>query len=319
MLQIKTLTIQNPETLVGSTAIYRRNPVRLPSHWRIFMTGITSIHGWPLFQHLEKMHPSENLFGLRPPKMTMPQRPNVIAGCTADAICLKKIRDQFKPTHIIHCGGVCDLDVCEERPLWAARINHGGAQLQTDIFGDSASILYASSDLVFSGNTPPATGYSEKCEANPVSVAGRTYALAESAIREAPRHCIVRLGLPIGRSISFDKGGLDWIEGRFSKKRRVSLFHDELRSCIPTGEIAAVMLSLISNQAHGLFHLGGKECISLHELGRRILVAGGYSHDLLTSWSRHDDITGPPRIGNVGLDSSKLMHWLEGIPQNQCH
>jgi dTDP-4-dehydrorhamnose reductase len=55
-----------------------------------------------------------------------------------------------------------------------------------------------------------------------------------------------------------------------------------------------------------LFHLGGPHAVSLYEIGKRILEKGKYKKEALRKWSRHDDVDGPPRIGNVHLNSSRV-------------
>ena len=90
-------------------------------------------------------------------------------------------------------------------------MNTIGARNITDIFGDSAYIVFLSSDLVFSGNNPPHSGYR------------RMTFLIRSVLQEKPlltlrmRYedvkgtCIVRLGLPIGDSVTGTKGAKDFV------------------------------------------------------------------------------------------------------------
>ncbi len=235
----------------------------LNSRSRILITGVTSIHGWPIYKKLKAILPPGRLFGIRPPQMTVPDDDNVTSVCMTDADALSAINDSFRPTHVLHAAGVCDLDICEDRPRYAH-------------------------------------------DPDPVSVVGRTYVLAEKEIRRAPRWCLVRVGLPMGESIRGEKGAVDFIKGRLKRGLPMSLFHDEWRSCIDCDELADVVLELLHKEAQGLFHLGGPHAISLYEIGRRILEKGNYKKEALKKWSRHDDVDGPPRIGNVHLNSARV-------------
>ncbi len=272
---------------------------------RVVMTGITSIHGWPVFQALVAKLGSGDVYGIRPPKMSVPDCENVSALCVTDTEALRRIRRGFRPTHVIHAAGVCDLDVCEDRPQWALDLNAGGASAVSEVFGD-LPVLHLSTDLVFSGNNPPPKGYAESDKPDPVSVAGKTFALAEEIIRSLKRHCIVRLGLPLGDSITGNKGAVDWIESRFKKNLPVTLFYDELRSCVECGQLANTVLSLLAADAQGLWHCGGPFAISLFDIGRYVLRRGDYPRGLLRGISRFDEIDGPPRIGDVRLNCEKL-------------
>jgi dTDP-4-dehydrorhamnose reductase len=63
-------------------------------------------------------------------------------------------------------------------------------------------------------------------------------------------------------------------------------------------------------EAEGLFHVGGPDPVSLYEIGERILKRGNYRGEALRKWSRDEDVNGPPRIGNVHLNSQKAERLL---------
>jgi dTDP-4-dehydrorhamnose reductase len=277
---------------------------------RILITGITSIHGWPLYRKLQSMVPPDRLFGVRPPRMLIPNHDNTEPICMTDAGELARIRDEFRPTHVLHAAGVCDLDSCEANPTYAYNINVNGARTIVSVFSSSCYLMYLSADLVFSGDHASPQGYLETDNPDPVSVVGKTYALAEKEIAKARRHAIVRIGLPMGDSIQGEKGAIDFIEGRLKRGLPMSLFHDEYRSCIPCDDLADAVLSLFSMEAEGLFHVGGPRAVSLYEIGERILRRGNYRREALRKWSRRDDVNGPPRIGNVHLNSAKAERLL---------
>jgi len=272
---------------------------------RILITGITSIHGWPLYQKLQSMVSPDRLFGIRPPNMRTPCHNNVASICMTDTKELARLRNDFRPTHVLHAAGVCDLDSCEAKPLYAYTINVNGAKSIVSVFSPSCYIMYMSADLVFSGDNTSRHGYSETDRPDPVSVVGKTYLLAEKEIAAAPRRAIVRLGLPMGDSIQGKKGAIDFIEGRLKRGLPMSLFHDEYRSCISCEDLADAIVSLFSMEVNGLFHLGGPQPVSLYEIGERILERGNYRKEDLRRLSRKEDINGPPRIGNVHLNSGK--------------
>ena len=283
---------------------------RLTRTSRIIITGITSIHGWPLYKTLRSVVGPDRLFGIRPPNMSIPDSENVASLCMTSRRELEQLRDSFQPTHVLHAAGVCDLDACEAKPDYAHDINVNGAGNIVSVFSRSCYLMYLSADLVFSGNAPFARGYAETDRPDPVSMVGKTFLLAEREIAKAPRHAIVRLGLPMGASIQGKKGAIDFIESRLRRGLPMSLFHDEYRSCIGCDDLADAIVSLISMEAEGLFHVGGPNPVSLYEIGERILKRGNYRREALIKRSRADDINGPPRIGNVHLNSEKAEQLL---------
>jgi dTDP-4-dehydrorhamnose reductase len=277
---------------------------------RVLITGITSIHGWPLYQKLKSIIPPDRIFGIRPPNMTIPDDRNVASICMTDKRELERLKTEFQPTHVLHAAGVCDLDNCEAKPAYAFDINVTGARTVVSVFSQSCYVMYLSADLVFSGNHAGRDGYAETDEPDPVSVVGKTYVLAEKEISTAPRNGIVRMGLPMGDSIQGKKGAIDFIEGRLKRGLPMSLFHDEYRSCIACEDLADAVVSLFAMEVLGLFHVGGPHPVSLYEIGERILKRGDYKPEALRKWSRRDDVNGPPRIGNVHLNSRKAERLL---------
>ncbi len=284
--------------------------MKIFNSWRILVTGVTSIHGWPIFMQLCELLPETFLYGLRPPNTNVPDAENISSFCITEQAKLERIRDGFKPTHVIHCAGVCDLDVCEERPEWAYSLNVQGTRAVVDVFGKDIPILYMSTDLVFSGYNSPANGYTEDDKPNPINVVGKTFAKAEKYIQKCRDHCIVRLGLPLGDSISGTKGAIDWIEGRFRRNLPVTLFYDEYRSCIDCEEVGQMIIDTLAFELRGLFHFGGEKTWSLYDIGKYVLDKGGYAPNLLNGIMRSHEKNGPPRIGNVSLNSKKLRNLI---------
>ncbi len=292
--------------------------MEISDSWRILVTGVTSIHGWPIFTQLRKLLPETFLYGLRPPNSNVPDAENVSSFCITEREKLEKIRDQFKPTHVIHCAGVCDLDVCEERPEWAHSLNVKGTRAVADVFGNDIPILYMSTDLVFSGYNSPAGGYTEDDEPNPINVVGKTFASAEAYIQKCKDHCIVRLGLPLGDSIDGKKGAIDWIESRFRRNLPVTLFYDEYRSCVDCEEVVRMAIATLTLGLRGIFHLGGDRRWSLYDIGKYVLDRGGYAPALLHGIMRHQEENGPPRIGDVSLNSKKLRSFIKAKEDTVC-
>ena len=280
---------------------------------RILVTGITSIHGWPIWNAIQGICDSQQLMGIRPPQTKAPLGENVVAMCITDREQLEQIRDRFQPTCVIHCAGVCDLDLCEERPHWAHDLNVNGMKAVTEVFGATCQIVYMSTDLVFSGEESPASGYAEEHCPDPISVAGKTFLQAEQVLQELEDTCIVRLGLPLGDSITGTKGAVDWIKGRLTKDRPVTLFYDELRSCVWCDQIAEMTLLLLSQNLRGVYHFGGNRPWQLYEIGQYVLDKYNCPEHLLKGIYRHEETNGPPRIGDVSMDCSKLKTTLNDV------
>lgn len=242
--------------------------------------------------------------------MKVPSGSNIHSCCITDEDRLQNFKKTFCPTHVIHCAGVCDLDVCEERPAWAYAMNATGSKVVADVFGEQARIIYMSADLVFSGNNAPEYGYNESCIPDPLSVVGKTMAAAESEILKCDNSCVIRLGLPIGQSVTATKGAVDFIAGRLSKRLPVSLFYDEYRSCILCSDIVKAIQKVLKADLRGIWHMGGPRKYSLYDIGDKVCARNGFDPFYLKGQMRKDEKCGPPRMGDVSLDSSRIQKEL---------
>ena len=145
------------------------------------------------------------------------------------------------------------------------------------------------------------------------NIKGKTFFQAEQVLQELEDTCIVRLGLPLGDSITGDKGAVDWIKSRLTKSRPVTLFYDELRSCIWCDQIAEMIGPLLSLNLRGMYHFGGNRPWTLHEIGQYVQDKYQTAPNMLKGIYRHEEQNGPPRIGDVSMDCRKLKATLNDV------
>ena len=273
---------------------------------RVLITGVTSLHGWPLYKTLSKQLGPEQVLGIGPPKTKMAQFPlgNVRPCCVNDMVGLTDAFTQFRPTHVIHAAGMCDLDVCELWPGLAYQRNVAGTRNIAQLSRD-CHLMQISTDLVFSGNQPPLDGYAEDHPPDPPSMIGKTFIEAESIIEQLPHALIVRKGLPMGDSISGRKGPIDYLAYRFRRGKPLTLFYDEVRSVLSIDDLITGLHLLWTCEATGRYHFGGPRRMSLYDIGRHLIETRNYDPTCLIRASRFEDPDNLPRIGDVALDSRR--------------
>lgn len=273
---------------------------------RLLITGITSLHGWPLYNALTTQLGAAQVLGLCPPKTRLGRFPagNVLTCCMNDSAALSAAFARFRPTHVIHAAGMCDLNVCELWPGLAYQRNVEGARNVAQLSRD-CHLLYCSTDLIFSGNAPPEAGYEEDSPPDPLSMIGKTFFQAEQVIAELPAAMILRKGLPMGDSFSGRKGPLDYLAYRFRQNKPLTLFYDELRSALYLDDFIAGVCLLWESEATGLYHFGGPRRVSLYDIGQYVMATRPFDPACLMRASRFEDREGLPRIGNVALNSQR--------------
>ncbi|MGC3971306.1 MAG: sugar nucleotide-binding protein [Pirellulales bacterium] len=208
------------------------------------------------------------------------------------------------------------LKACELDPELAWRINVEGVRnLITAIRtagrrDEPVRLVHLSIDLVYSGNGYG--GHLETDPTDPVTAYGKTMVAAEQLLlAEMPEACLLRISLPMGVSFNGHAGAIDWIQSRFAKGRKATLYFDEVRTPTYTdclNELCETVLSYdrLNEPLCGLFHAGAPQALSLFEIAQVVNRVGGYDPDLLMGCPRLHAGPIPPRAGNVSMDSSKL-------------
>ncbi len=280
------------------------------SRYRFLITGITSIHGWPIFRFFEDKYPGR-VWGIKNVYAPKPTGKNIFVANIEDELAVLQIIKTVNPTHIIHCAGMCDLDQAEYHPERAQELNVKPAGYLKE-HCSQLKLIYLSYDLVYSGKENDGKGYSEKDIPDPLTVVGKSILDTENIFRTMSDHLIIRLGLPMGQSIQRNKGAVDWIHSRFRKNRIATLLYDEVRSTINLEDLSPAVDILLSQ--NGVFHLGSRTKRSLYQMGQAILKAHNYPNHLLEGKTRKEFPAIPPRMGDVSLHCEKAYSILNWIP-----
>lgn len=169
----------------------------------------------------------------------------------------------MRPTLIIQCAGVCDVESCETSPEFAWAVNVEAMRILLAHAPPEARIVYCSSDHVFSGDTGP---YDETSPTDPLSVYGQTRVAAEQLMRARDNTLIVRSGPWIGPSATGRNGHLDWLRYRKGRGLPMTVVADESRSVVWAEDAAARVWDLAATQITGVRHLTTARAVSRPEL-----------------------------------------------------
>ena len=113
---------------------------------------------------------------------------------------IKKIINNYKPSHIINCAAITGLIQCEENFDEALEINtYLPLKLSKFVEGKKIKLIHFSTDAVFSGSIKKKI-YNESDLPNPTSIYGKTKFLAEELIKFNKNVLIIRLPILFGPS-----------------------------------------------------------------------------------------------------------------------
>jgi len=212
---------------------------------------------------------------------------------------------------VVHSAALADVDACESDPERAWRINARGTEYLLDAGRRAgAPVIAVSTDLVCRGDRAFAR---EDDAVDPQIVYARTKRAAEEAVLAAGG-TVVRVPLIVGCGHGARGTASEQMRWALTALRRLPLFTDQFRSPTDAESIASALERLIASPRPGLFHLGGPERVSRHELGLRVARVFGLREDLiepaLASASR-----AAPRPADASLDSSRAARELGFRPR----
>lgn len=169
---------------------------------------------------------------------------------------ISKIIEKEKPTIIINCGALTNVDGCETQRELAMAINATGPQNLAEIARDKDIVLVqVSTDYVFDGAGILENGvlrpYVETDPIDPQTVYGESKAASEKAVSEiAPKYFIIRTAWLYGDGANFVKTMLE-LAGKYPK---LTVVDDQVGSPTSTVDLAAAIIDLIQTEHYGLYH-----------------------------------------------------------------
>lgn len=196
-----------------------------------------------------------------------------------DAEVLQAFLRGQRPTHVLHCGALTNVDGCEENAELAHRINGQGTANVAFVCAElGARLVYVSTDFVFDGAS--ARPYRPEDAPDPVSVYGASKLAGERAVLEAeqPGFYVTRT------SWVFGPGGQNFpraILNRAQSGEPLRVVDDQVGCPSMTRDLAAAMVDLALSEADaGIYHMANQGSCSWFEFACEILAAAGIQADV---------------------------------------
>lgn len=223
----------------------------------------------------------------------------------ADERAVLSLVSAIKPTLIIHAAGKASADACQQQPDLAFRINTAGtitvAKAAQRI---NAKLVFTSTDHVFEN---PGTMRREDEPPWAQTVYGRSKIEAEQAITALdPSALILRLALCYGALRGTPLGFTGYLVDRLARRQPVTVFTDQYRTPLYTGDLAKGMLELLKHNASGIYHFAGPDRLSRQEYSEILCTVFGFDRTLLVPASVRDGNPLIARPTDCSLATAKM-------------
>lgn len=220
---------------------------------------------------------------------------------------VSKVFEEHQPDILINTAAMTQVDDCELNQEACYRLNVEAVEIltkQCEKYG--THFIQLSTDFVFDGEEGP---YKETDTPSPLSFYGKSKLDAEEILRKSKvKWAIARTIIVYGLVDDMSRSNIVlWAKSALEKKQELNIVNDQFRSPTYVEDLAEGCLLIVEKEAMGIFHLSGKDIMSISELVRRVAkfynlddsYINEISSDILNQAAKR-----PPRTGFI-LDKSR--------------
>ena len=223
-------------------------------------------------------------------------------------VSLETTFSSFKPDLVINTVALTNIEVCEEQPALASKINVDFLKLLIKASKKfSGKIIHISTDHLFDGNT---TFVNEKNILYPLNQYAITKVKAEEFLQnEMPEALILRTNF-FGWGPVYRKSFSDQIINSVNNKKKIYLFKDAFFNPISLRNLSNMIVNLIENEANGVFHLAANDRVSKHQFGKLLCSYFKLNQKYIIETSIKDKKELVKRPLDTSLDNKKIRSLL---------
>ncbi|MDX1548384.1 MAG: dTDP-4-dehydrorhamnose reductase [Rhodothermales bacterium] len=183
-----------------------------------------------------------------------------------DADAVRRTFEDFAPTVVVNCAAMTQVDRCEteREACWAVNVD-AVEHLARQCHATGARLVQISTDFVFDGAGGP---YREDARPNPVNFYGKSKLAAENVTREAglDQWAIARTVLVYGTGQALPRSNIVlWVLDQLTQGQPIHVVTDQWRTPTYAPDLAAGVERLVRFGKTGLFHLSGRELLSVYD------------------------------------------------------
>ena len=181
-----------------------------------------------------------------------------------------------KPDVVINTAAMTNVDLCEYQKEQCNSINVDAVKYLADACVlVNAHLVHISTDFVFDGKLGP---YSEEDNTNPLSYYGLSKLKSENLLHNhSVNYTIIRTMVLFGKAHSLSSNNIFfWVKRSLSNGEKLKIVDDQFRCPTLAADLADGCILAFKKKEYGLFHISGKEVMSIYEMVKRIANYYGY-------------------------------------------
>ena len=208
----------------------------------------------------------------------------------------------FRPNAIINTAAMTNVDACEsdKELCWDLNVNAVKYFIEASEKNDS-HLIHLSTDFVFDGEEGP---YKEGDQPNPLSYYGESKHEAEKLLQASNiKWSIARTIIVYGIVDDMSRSNIVlWAKEALEKGNPLTIVDDQFRSPTLAEDLAMGCWLIAKKEAQGIFHLSGKDVMSIIDLVYNVADFYGLDKSIVTpikSASLNQAAKRPPKTGFI--------------------
>jgi perosamine synthetase len=273
--------------------------------YKMLITGVSGLLGNDLAGYFKEKYEILGLYYSHPVAI----KGIVTEKCDiSDDSLLKDLIKDFRPSVIIHCASLTNIEQCETDRSLTRKVNVLSTRNIIDaISGMDARLIYISTDAVYDGIKG---NFSENDTVNPLNYYGLSKYEGELEVLKRENSLVLRTNI-FGWNIQNKLSLGEWILEELKAGRKINCFKDAYFSTIYTLELARVIDIAIQNNLGGLYNCGGTDSCSKYEFALKIASCFGFDKTLIVPISMDDFGFKAKRGKKLTLNVNKLQKELD--------
>ena len=233
-----------------------------------------------------------------------------------DYIDIERLIVKYQPYAVIHTAAMTNVDQCESEKEACQKLNVDSVAHLIKLANQHPFYLvHLSTDFIFDGTTGP---YKETDAPNPLSLYGHSKNDAELLLLASNiNYSILRTIIVYGVAAAMSRSNIVlWAKGALEKGSPIKVVNDKYRMPTLAEDLAKACILAIEKRAQGMFHISGKDYMSVIEMVRRIAKFFKLDDSIIEetdSSTLNQAAARPPKTGFV-LD--KAIHELGYAPHS---
>jgi dTDP-4-dehydrorhamnose reductase len=210
--------------------------------------------------------------------------------------------DSFKPDAIINTAAMTNVDACESDKTLCWDLNVNAVKYFIEASEKiNSHFIHLSTDFVFDGEDGP---YKEEDKPNPLSYYGESkYEAEKLLVASNIKWSIARTIIVYGIVDDMSRSNIVlWAKEALEKGNPLTIVDDQFRSPTLAEDLAMGCYLIAEKEAEGIFHLSGKDVMSIIDLVYKVADFYGLDKSIITpikTASLNQAAKRPPKTGFV--------------------